>query len=64
MTTRAVTKAVTCHTCIQCAYCDMWDRSCGNIDNARPNGERMRIDYDDAACQYFKPDRTDTESAK
>lgn len=44
-------------TCIQCEYCDMWDMTCANIDNASKNGERMPINSDTPACKHFSPEK-------
>lgn len=45
------------HTCIQCEYCDMWDMSCSNIDNADEDMNRMTIYSDTPACNYFTPEK-------
>lgn len=44
------------HTCIQCQYCDMWDMTCANIDNADKDMNRMPILPDTPACKYFTPE--------
>lgn len=44
-------------TCIQCEYCDMWDMSCSNIDNADEDMNRMTIYSDTPACQHFTPEK-------
>ena len=44
------------HTCIQCAYCDMWDMTCANIDNADNELNRMPILSDTPACKHFTPE--------
>lgn len=44
------------HTCIQCEYCDMWDMTCSNIDNADEDMNRITIYSDTPACQHFTPE--------
>lgn len=48
---------VTCNTCIQCSYCDMWDMTCANIDNADKELNLMTICPERHACKHFTPEQ-------